>query len=108
MGVDQHVAVEARVNGKVENLNQQVQKELFDVRRFTSLAEFEDALVEWVEHFNFRRCHQGLGKLQVPADRFFPGAMNGYTQAANRQRGDGEMLRVLQEFILAIRTDSAS
>jgi len=103
LGVDQHVAVEARVNGKLENLNQQVQKELLDVRRFASLAEFETALVEWVAHFNFRRCHQGLGKLQVPADRFYPGAMAGYAQAGVQQRGEGEMLRALQELILATR-----
>jgi hypothetical protein len=95
--------VEARVNGKLENLNQQVQKELLDVRRFASLAEFETALVEWVAHFNFRRCHQGLGKLQVPADRFYPGAMAGYAQAGVQQRGEGEMLRALQELILATR-----
>jgi transposase InsO family protein len=108
IGVDQHVAVEARVNGKLENLNQQVQKELLDVRRFSSLAEFEAALLEWVAHFNFRRCHQGLDKLQVPADRFYPDAMDGYGKAATKQRGEGEMLRVLQEFILATRSQPSS
>jgi transposase InsO family protein len=107
IGVDQHVAIEARVNGKLENLNQQVQKELLDVRRFSSLAEFESALLEWVAHYNFRRCHQGLAKLEVPADRFFPGAMEGYGKSANKQRGEGEMLRLLQEIILATRSEFA-
>jgi transposase InsO family protein len=105
LGVDQDVAIEARVNGKLENLNQQVQKELLDVRRFTSLAEFEKALAVWVSHYNFQRCHQGLAKLQVPADRFYPGAMAGYAQAGVQQRGEGEMLRALQELILATRGD---
>lgn len=108
IGVDQHIAIEARVNGKLENLNGQVQKELLDVRRFTSLAEFESALVDWVEHYNFRRCHQGLDKLQVPADRFFPGAMDAYTRSMNKHRGEGEMLRVLQEFIMATRGQSSA
>ncbi len=108
LGIDQHVAVEPRINGKIENLNQQVQKELLNVRRFTSLAEFETGLSEWVEHFNFRRCHQGLGKLQVPADRFFPGAEKAYTKASEKNRSESEMLRVLQDLIAATRVSAES
>jgi hypothetical protein len=81
-----------------------VQKELLDVRRFTSLAEFETGLADWVEHFNFRRCHQGLGKLQVPADRYFPGAEKAYTKASEKNRSESEMLRALQDLIAATRT----
>jgi len=104
LGIDQHVAEEPRINGKIENLNQQVQKELLNVRRFTSLAEFETGLADWVEHFNFRRCHQGLGKLQVPADRYFPGAEKAYTKASEKNRSESEMLRALQDLIAATRT----
>jgi len=56
--------------GKVESLNKQAQKELFRHRQFNSVGECTDALSAWVTLYNYRRTHQGLGGLLVPADRF--------------------------------------
>jgi transposase InsO family protein len=73
-GIDQHIARIPRVNGKVESLNQKIEKELLNVHSFSSLNHLEDELSQWVGLYNFRRPHQGLDKLQVPADRFHAGA----------------------------------
>lgn len=56
--------------GKVESLNKQVQKELLSRQQFNSVGECTEALSEWVTLYNYRRTHQGLGGLLVPADRF--------------------------------------
>jgi len=51
-------------------VNKQVQKELISQRRFNGIGECESALSEWVVMYNYRRTHQGMGGLLVPADRF--------------------------------------
>lgn len=56
--------------GKIESVNKQVQKELISQRHFTGMEECASALSAWVEMYNYRRTHQGLGGLLVPADRF--------------------------------------
>jgi len=56
--------------GKVEATNKQLQKELLRRQHFDSVAEAEEAIGEWVDGYNYRRTHQGLGGLLVPADRF--------------------------------------
>jgi len=56
--------------GKIESVNKQVQKELIRQRQFNGTQECELALSEWVEMYNYRRTHQGLGGLMVPGDRF--------------------------------------
>jgi len=56
--------------GKIESVNKQVQKELISQQQFNSTGECELALSAWVEMYNYRRTHQGLGGLLVPADRF--------------------------------------
>jgi transposase InsO family protein len=56
--------------GKIESVNKQVQKELISQRHFNSTGECELALSEWVAMYNYRRTHQGMGGLLVPADRF--------------------------------------
>lgn len=69
-GIDQLIAKNAEVNGKVEALNASVDKEL--VRR-VEFADRDDAIRQigaWVKHYNFQRTHQALGGLLVPADRF--------------------------------------
>jgi transposase InsO family protein len=72
-GIDQMTCNEPRTNGKVENLNQQFAKEVLSSEQYSSLGMFEKAVGDWVRFFNFERCHQGLDKLAVPADRFYPG-----------------------------------
>lgn len=56
--------------GKVEAWNRRIGKELFRQVQFGSVAEAEAAIGEWVEGYNHRRTHQGLGGYLVPADRF--------------------------------------
>lgn len=77
-GIDQHIAKTPNINGKLENLNQQVDKELFNTITFSSLKHFESEVASWVGHYNFKRPHQGIGNCMVPADRFFPGAARWY------------------------------
>ncbi len=57
--------------GKVEALNRRIQAELFRQRHFSTLTQATSALKEWVEHYNQKRPHQGLGGLLVPAERFY-------------------------------------
>jgi len=77
-GIDQYISKRPTVNGKLENLNQQVEKELLNTMSFASLKHFESEISRWIGFYNFQRPHQGLGKLQVPADRYFPGAKQWY------------------------------
>ncbi len=73
-GIDQIVAKIPRVNGKVESINQKIEKELLLTQNFSSLNHLESELIEWIGLYNYRRPHQGLGNLQVPADKYYPGA----------------------------------
>jgi transposase InsO family protein len=77
-GIDQMVAQKPNINGKLENLNGQLEKELLITTEFASLDHFSRELAKWVGFYNFSRPHQGLGHDQVPADRFFPGAGKWY------------------------------
>ncbi len=77
-GIEQMIASTPNVNGKLENLNQQVEKELLMTTEFASVDHFRKELSKWVGHYNFSRPHQGLGDRQVPADRYFPGASTWY------------------------------
>ena len=77
-GIDQIVCKTPNVNGKLENLNQQLEKEVLLTRDFSSLKHFDTELAKWVGFYNFSRPHQGLGETQVPADRFYPGAGQWY------------------------------
>jgi transposase InsO family protein/transposase-like protein len=69
--VDQLIAKKPQSNGKLENLNANIQKELFNVEKFFDLAEAQRRLHAWVSFYNFRRTHHALGGLLVPADRYF-------------------------------------
>lgn len=56
--------------GKIEAVNKQIQKELIRRQEFKGVEEAEAAIKQWVEIHNYKRTHQGLGGLLVPADRF--------------------------------------
>ncbi len=71
VGVDQLVAKIPQHNGKIEALNANIQKELFDPERFFDLGETQRRLTTWVSFYNLRRTNQGLGGLLVPGDRYF-------------------------------------
>lgn len=71
MEVDQLVATIPQHNGKVEVLNANAQKELFNQERFFDLGEAAARLRAWVMFYNLRRTHHALGGLLVPGDRYF-------------------------------------
>lgn len=56
--------------GKIEAANRQLQKELIGRKEFCGTTEAGVGIGQWVETYNYRRTHQGLGGLLVPADRF--------------------------------------
>jgi len=69
--INYYLAKEAAVNGKVEALNASFQKECVTHTEFMDLTDAARGIGRWVEHYNHRRTHHGLGGLLVPADRFY-------------------------------------
>ena len=69
--VDQLIAQIPQVNGKIEALNGNIQKELFNKVIFSDLEDANHGLSAWIQHYNFGRTHHALGGLLVPADRYF-------------------------------------
>ena len=99
-GIDQIIAKIPRVNGKVESLNQKVENELLLTQTFSSLNHLETELVQWIGLYNYRRVHQGLGNLLVPADKYYPGA-NKWFQGNDKNSGPNIMdaiTTLLKEF----------
>ena len=56
--------------GKVEALNRRVKSELIERKEFQTVQYASTAIEQWVDHYNYRRPHQGLGGFLTPADRF--------------------------------------
>jgi transposase InsO family protein len=56
--------------GKVEACNRRIKQELITQQPFPNLHEARSAMERWVDHFNYRRAHQGIGGFLVPAERF--------------------------------------
>jgi putative transposase len=56
--------------GKIEALNRRIRNELFRRQYFPSHRHAVAGLEEWVEHYNYKRPHQGIGGFLVPAERF--------------------------------------
>lgn len=71
MGIDQIVAEHKEWNGKVEVFNGNLHKELFNVQRFSDVAEMRRRLAVHLEWYNHARTHHALGGLLVPADRYY-------------------------------------
>jgi len=69
--INYYMAKEAAVNGKVEALNASFQKECVEQNEFMDLTDAARMIGRWVQHYNHRRTHHGLGGLLVPADRFY-------------------------------------
>jgi transposase InsO family protein len=71
MDIEQEVATDKELNGKVEVFNANLHKELFDVHRFYDLAEMKRRLAAHLHFYNHGRTHHALGGLLVPADRYY-------------------------------------
>jgi len=56
--------------GKVEACNKRIKTELVVQKHFATAHEARAAIGQWVEHYNYRRPHQGIGGYLVPAERF--------------------------------------
>jgi len=56
--------------GKVEACNRRIKQELIGQQHFANLQATQSAVAGWVEHYNYRRPHQGIGGFLVPAERF--------------------------------------
>ena len=56
--------------GKVEACNRRIKNELFNQQRFSNIHDAKAAIENWVDHYNYKRTHQGIGGLLVPAERF--------------------------------------
>jgi transposase InsO family protein len=55
--------------GKVERFHKTLRAEFLNGKTFTSIEEAQAALDAWVEEYNHRRPHQGIGKVP-PFERF--------------------------------------
>lgn len=89
MGIDQIIAKVPQVNGKLEVLNANVQKELFNQDKFFDLGQALVRVRAWVSFYNFRRTHHALGGLLVPADRYFGRADQVLAQIEMGSSADG-------------------
>ena len=56
--------------GKVEACNRRIKNELLCQHHFANLHEVQSSMESWVENYNYRRPHQGIGGFLVPAERF--------------------------------------
>lgn len=108
MGIDQWIAKVPQVNGKLEVLNANLAKELFNQERFFDLGQTQQRLVAWREFYNFRRTHHGLGGLLVPADRYFgrAEAVLARIEAGGTPDGIGEPLAVGERHLDLLRVSS--
>jgi len=96
LDVGQIVAEHKEWNGKVENFNGNIQKELFDAQRFYDVGEMKRRLATHLHWFNHRRTHHALGGLLVPADRYYgrvDEVLARIEAGAGGEMGDGLELR---------------
>ena len=56
--------------GKIEAVNKAIGKELIRVKEFKNILEAREEIEGWIWRYNYKRVHQGLGGILVPADRF--------------------------------------
>ncbi len=106
--VDQLIASTPEVNGKLEVLNANIQKELFDKETFFDLGEAQRRLMAWIHFYNYRRTHHALGGLLVPADRYFGRAdeVLAQVEAGRGPDGVGEPLPVGERLLDLFRITS--
>ena len=75
--------------GKLEAVNKAIQKELLREVEFKDIAEAREKIEIWIWRYNYKRVHQGLGGVMVPAERF-----HGWVKEVDR-----ELSRMVEEGI---------
>lgn len=108
LDVNQIVTTRPETNGKLEVLNANVQKELFNVETFFDLGETQRRFRAWMSFYNLRRTHHALGGLLVPGDRFFGRADEVLAQieAGRAPDGLGEPIPVGERVLDLLRVTS--
>ena len=103
--IDQIVVNVPQHNGKIEVLNANIQKELFNQEKFFNLAQTARRLESWISFYNYRRTHHALGGLLVPADRYFGRANEVLAQieAGYTPDGVGEPIPVAERILDILR-----
>ena len=71
MEIEQEIATDKELNGKIEVFNANLHKEFFDVQRYYDVAEMKRRLTAHLHFYNHGRTHHALGGLLVPADRYY-------------------------------------
>jgi transposase InsO family protein len=71
MEIEQEIATDKELNGKIEVFNANLHKEFFDVQRYYDVAEMKRRLAAHLHFYNHGRTHHALGGLLVPADRYY-------------------------------------
>ena len=106
--VDQLIASIPQCNGKLEVLNANIQKELFNQETFFDLGETQRRFSAWISFYNFRRTHHALGGLLVPADRYFGRAdeVLAHIEAGRSPAGVGEPLPIEERHLDIFRVCS--
>jgi transposase InsO family protein len=106
--VDQIVVETPEANGKLEVLNANVQKELFNQEKFFDVTQAQSRLQAWIAFYNFRRTHHALGGLLVPADRYFGRAdeVLGQIEAGRPAQEVGEPIPVSERQLDVLRVTS--
>lgn len=66
--------------GKIEAVNKAIQKELLRESEFKNIVEAREKIESWIWRYNYKRVHQGLGGVMVPAERF-----HGWVKAIDRE-----------------------
>ncbi len=56
--------------GKVEACNRRIKHELLNQQHFSNLHKAHRALERWIDKYNYKRPHQGIGGLLTPSERF--------------------------------------
>lgn len=102
-GIDHYRAKTANVNGKIESVCCQIEKELLNTQSFSSLTHFGNELAQWVGHYNFMRVHQGLPGEAVPADRYFPGAYKWYNANADLTKKQALVAETMAGLLMALK-----
>ncbi len=108
LAVDQLIAKLPQHNGKLEVLNANIQKELFNQERFFDLSEAHRRLLAWVEFYNYKRTSHALGGLLVPADRYHGRAQRvlAELEAGRPADGIGDPLAVAARSLDLLRVSS--